>query len=172
MYKSKSLLGSRVPCMISAAFLYDWNYQDGSSHPGSAETNLTRIHEDSGSIPGLTQWIKDLPWAVAYFAHAAWICCHCSCGMGQHLQLQFDPRLGTSICHSCALKRQKKKKNRKRNYQEWNLTANLKSVTKSINNFTLGISLKEQSWFTTRIFIYTVLFIIVRLETEYGQQIY
>jgi len=31
----------------------------GSSHHGSAEMNLTSIHEDAVLIPGLTQWVKD-----------------------------------------------------------------------------------------------------------------
>ena len=31
----------------------------GSSHRGTAEMNLTRNHEGAGSIPGLTQGVKD-----------------------------------------------------------------------------------------------------------------
>ena len=30
-----------------------------SSHCGSTEMNVTSIHEDAGSVLGLTQWVKD-----------------------------------------------------------------------------------------------------------------
>ena len=35
------------------------NENDGSSHCGSVEMNLTSIHEHTGVIPDLAQWVKN-----------------------------------------------------------------------------------------------------------------
>ena len=45
----------------------------GSSLCGAVETNPTRNHEVEGSIPGLTQWVKDLVllWLWCRLAAAA-----------------------------------------------------------------------------------------------------
>ena len=83
-----------------------------SSHCGSLITSTTSIHEDMGSIPGFTQWVKDqaLPWL--------WCRSQMRLGSGVAVAVpqagscssDSTPSLGTSICHGAALKSKKRKK--------------------------------------------------------------
>ena len=59
----------------------------GGSHRGSAKMNLTRNHEVEGSIPGLTQWAKDLEL----------LCCGVGHGCGSNLVLLWLWHIGQRL---------------------------------------------------------------------------
>ena len=60
LYFCRALLLKIQDIYVCLGFLFDWEYHLGSSRCGVVEMNLTHIHEDVGSIPGLVQQVKDL----------------------------------------------------------------------------------------------------------------
>ena len=72
----------RVILSLPRSCRMTWNWVKRSSHRGSAVTNWTSIHEDTGSIPGLAQWLKD---PVVWVTEAAQIWHCCGCGVGWKL---------------------------------------------------------------------------------------
>ena len=74
-----------------------------------------RVCEVVGSIPDLTQWVKDpmLLQATQQVTDTAQIQCCRGCGIGLQ-QRQFNPGKGTSIYLECGWKRKKKKSSKNR----------------------------------------------------------
>ena len=62
-----------------------------------------RVHEDVGSVPGLTQWVRIWHCYKLQCRSQMW-CCHC-CGSGCCCGTGLIPDMGTFTCHDCSQKK-------------------------------------------------------------------
>ena len=82
----------------------------GSFCCGSVVMNPPSIHKDTSLIPVLPHWVKYpvLPRATVQVIDMTWIWCYCSYGIGQKIQLRYNPQ-PTSRCHGSSPKKTKTK---------------------------------------------------------------
>ena len=79
----------QMPCDTMYVESKIWH---SSSHHGSAEINLTSIDEDTGSIPGLTQWVKD-PTKLWYMLQT-WLGSGIAVAVASSYSSALDPKPG------------------------------------------------------------------------------
>ena len=75
-----------------------------SSHHGSAEMNLTNIHEDEGLIPGLAQWDKIRRCQKLQCRLKTWLRSLIDVVQASSCRSYLTPSLGISICQGCSPK--------------------------------------------------------------------
>ena len=104
--------------LISTVSLIQFlRHKTRSSHCGSAVMNPTNIHEDSGSICGLAQWIKGSNLACELWCRSQTrlgSCVAVSVAYVGSCSSDLTPSLGTSVYCTCGPKKPKKEKRHKK----------------------------------------------------------
>ena len=104
---------SRVDLFYHILKLEGWTLKAHFGVPFVAQRvmNLTRIHENAGSIPGLTQWVKDLALPKLWCRLQMWLrsCTAETTAQVSSCSSDSIPSLGTSYAVGVALKSEKEK---------------------------------------------------------------